>query len=88
MPAGTGAVAFRSVFAFVVLQTCNKPHSAISLGGAAKRPQAKRSRGVSNHALHTAQPENLLGHGVLASDIIDYGQPMVLEQTPALAISG
>ena len=27
MPAGTGAVAFRSVFAFVVLQTCNKPHS-------------------------------------------------------------
>jgi hypothetical protein len=28
MPAGTGAVAFRSVFAFVVL--CNKPHSAIS----------------------------------------------------------
>jgi hypothetical protein len=29
MPAGTGAVAFRSVFAFVVLQTCNKPHSAI-----------------------------------------------------------
>jgi hypothetical protein len=30
MPAGTSAVAFRSVFAFVVLQTCNKPHSAIS----------------------------------------------------------
>jgi hypothetical protein len=30
MPAGTGAVAFRSVFAFVVLQTCNKPHSAIA----------------------------------------------------------
>jgi hypothetical protein len=30
MPAGTGAVAFRSVFAFVVLQTCNKPRSAIS----------------------------------------------------------
>jgi hypothetical protein len=30
MPAGTGAVAFRSVFAFVVLQPCNKPHSAIS----------------------------------------------------------
>jgi hypothetical protein len=29
MPAGTGAVAFRSVFAFVVLQTYNKPHSAI-----------------------------------------------------------
>jgi hypothetical protein len=31
-PACTGAVAFRSVFAFVVLQTCNKPHSAISEG--------------------------------------------------------
>jgi hypothetical protein len=29
-PACIGAVASRSVFAFVVLQTCNKPHSAIA----------------------------------------------------------
>ena len=48
MPAGTGAVAFRSVFAFGVLQTCNKPLSAISrtagIPGMTRRDKLRRAQ--------------------------------------------
>src|SRR5260370_2933752 len=87
-PAGTGAVAFRSVFAFVVLQTCNKPHSAISrtvasdsgasrplrqLGRLIWRLRANHWRGIANPAQSLSISQGIAGN--------EHGRPWLRDPT-------